>query len=110
MDKCSEFLYRSIDRVEAMAIRRENFNQVMNSPLGKKLKAQIAKRYKFQIQEQLFDHRNDTVLRFQNRIDYVNIEAYGVGRVALNTKMDNQLDFGNQDSHTSSLSVPTDIQ
>jgi len=28
-NKCSEFLYQPIDTVEAMAMRKENFNEVM---------------------------------------------------------------------------------
>jgi len=37
-DKCSEFLYTPIDRVEALAMRKENFNEVMRNSEGKKLK------------------------------------------------------------------------
>jgi len=28
-NKCSEFLYKPIDTVEALAMRKENFNEVM---------------------------------------------------------------------------------
>jgi len=48
-NKCSEFLYTPIDRVEAMAMRKENFNEVMQGSIGKKLKPIIARHYKFNI-------------------------------------------------------------
>jgi len=80
-DKCSEFLYKPVDRVEALAMRKENFNEVMRENEGKKLKKQIARNYKYIIQEPMYEHREEMVSRFQNRIDYINIQAYGIGLV-----------------------------
>ena len=41
-NKCSEFLFTPIDRVEALAMRKENYNEQMQNSLGKKLKPIIA--------------------------------------------------------------------
>lgn len=46
-NKCSEFLYKPIDYVEALAMRKENFNLIMQNPLAKKMKPDIAKSYKY---------------------------------------------------------------
>ena len=81
-NKCSEFLYIPIDHVEALAMRKENFDRVMKeNSIAKKLKLTIAQNYKYNIQEPLYEHRDETAGKFKNRIDYVNIEAYGVGIV-----------------------------
>ena len=48
-NKCSEFLYKPIDYVEALAMRKENFNYIMQDPLAKKLKPEIARSYKYTI-------------------------------------------------------------
>lgn len=48
-NKSSEFLYTPIEKVEALAIRREDFNTLMNDPTGCKLKPYIAKNYKYTI-------------------------------------------------------------
>ena len=79
--KCSEFLYKPIDFVEAMSMRKENFNQVMQHQIGQKMRSEIARKYKYIIQEPMHEHRNEMARRFQNRIDYVNIKAYGIGKV-----------------------------
>mmetsp|Transcript_37524 Transcript_37524/g.57481 ORF Transcript_37524/g.57481 Transcript_37524/m.57481 type:complete len:550 (+) Transcript_37524:1340-2989(+) len=80
-NKCSEFLYTPIDKVEALAMRKENYNEVMADSYGQKLKQDIARKYKIKIQEPLYEHRNDKAKQFQNRIDYVDIKAYGIGKV-----------------------------
>lgn len=46
LNKCSEFLYRPIEAVEALGMRKQNFNKVMSDPQAKKLKKEIAKSYK----------------------------------------------------------------
>ena len=80
-NKCSEFLYQPIEHVEAFGMRKENFNKVMKDVIGKRMKKSIAKNYKYKIQEPLHEHRNEMAGKFQNRIDYVNISAYGFGKV-----------------------------
>ena len=69
-----------------MAIRKENFNEIMQEKYGQKLKMDIARNYKYVIQEPLHEHRNEMARRFQNRIDYVNIKAYGIGKVDVSKK------------------------
>ena len=49
-----------IEYTEALAMRRENFNEVMEDPFAKKLEPVIAKIY-----------------------NYVNIGAYGIGKVTV---------------------------
>lgn len=80
-NKSSEFLYTPIEKAEALAIRREDFNTMINAPFGQKLRPYIAKNYKYTIQEPMHIHRNDVACKFENRIDYVDISAYGVGKV-----------------------------
>lgn len=41
-NKCSEFLYVPLDYVEALAMRKENYDQIMQIPIAKKLKQTIA--------------------------------------------------------------------
>lgn len=48
-NKCSEFLYKPIDFVEALSIRKENFNDQMENPLAKRLKPNISRKYKYVI-------------------------------------------------------------
>lgn len=48
-DKCSEFLYKPIDYVEGLAMRKVNFNSLMKDPIAKKMKPDIAKNYKYKI-------------------------------------------------------------
>ena len=64
-------------------MRRENFNETMEEPMAKYLKQEIARIYKYVIQEPLHEHRDEMSQRFQNRIDYVNIAAYGIGKVTM---------------------------
>jgi hypothetical protein len=45
-DKCSEFLYQPIDIVEAFAMRKPHFINVMKHTFAKMLLPKIAKRYK----------------------------------------------------------------
>lgn len=46
-EKCSEFLYMPIDYVEAMVIRKGNFQEVMKTPFGKYLSKEIVSKYKY---------------------------------------------------------------
>ena len=67
-------------------MRKENFDQIMKIPIAKKLQSPIAQNYKNEIQEPMYEHRDETASRFKNRIDYVNIDAYDVGRVDVMTE------------------------
>lgn len=49
-NKCSEFLYIPIDHVEALAMRKENFDKVMQeNSIAKRLTLTIAQNYKYHI-------------------------------------------------------------
>jgi len=80
-NKCSEFLYLPIDNVEGLAMRKNNFQQLMLDPQAKKMKAAISENYKINIQDPLHEHRYEMATKFKNRIDYVDIKAYGLGQV-----------------------------
>ena len=80
-EKGSEFLYQTFDHVEAYAMRKENFLSVMNQKYGKSCWKTIRNIYKYQVQEPVHEHREETAQKFQNRIDYVNIKAYDAGRI-----------------------------
>ena len=81
-NKSSEFLYQPIEKAEALAIRREDFNTMLDEdPTAKKLKPFIAQNYKVTIQDPMHLHRDEMASKFESRIDYVDISAYGVGRV-----------------------------
>lgn len=77
----------------------------MQESIGKRLRNKISKAYKYIIQEPLHEHREEMSQKFQNRIDYVNLDAYGAGKVNIN-KLDEDdsdeqdLDEFNLDSHT----------
>lgn len=43
LNKCSEFLYKPIDSVEALAMRKQKFNIIMSDIQAKKLKKEIAR-------------------------------------------------------------------
>ena len=102
-NKCSEFLYMPIDKVEALGMRKENYNEVMESKIGKKMKLKIANHYKYNIQEPMHLHRTDMSKRYQNRIDYIDIEAYGVGKVKLRQLGDGRESILNSDSMSDTL-------
>ena len=48
-NKCSEFLYKPIDIVEALSIRKAPFHHIMNDPYAKFLKPEITRSYKYTI-------------------------------------------------------------
>ena len=47
--KSSEFLYKTIEKTKALAIRRKDFNYLMDDAQAKKLIPWIAQNYKFTI-------------------------------------------------------------
>lgn len=86
-NKCSEFLYKPIDYVEALAIRKENFNTLMEDPMAKRIKSNITRSYKYVIQEPMHEHRDEMASKFENRIDYVDISAYGIGKIKVHNQI-----------------------
>lgn len=90
-NKSSEFLYKPIEKAEALAIRRENFNTLLNDPMASKLRPYIARNYKYTIQEPMHMHRDEMASKFESRIDYIDISAYGVGKVNVDEKIKKKL-------------------
>ena len=82
-DKCSEFLYKPIEHVEGLAIRKVNFYTVMKDTIAQKMRPAIAATYRDLIQQPLHEHRTEMACKFENRIDYIDISAYGIGKVKL---------------------------
>lgn len=90
-NKCSEFLYTPIKKVEALGIDKHSFINVLNTELlAVKIKEQIEENYIKFIQQPLFDHRIEMAGKFKNRIDYVDISAYGVGKDWAKTPKDQE--------------------
>ena len=66
----------------------------MKDPQAKLLKIEIARNYKYTLQEPLHEHRNEMASKFQNRIDYVNISAYGIGKVKVGGQTEEEDEAG----------------
>ena len=79
--KGAEFLYFPIDKVEAIAFRRQNFIESMSTRVGRCLSKEIATNYKYYIQEPLHVHRKETSDKYTTRNDYISMDAYGMGKV-----------------------------
>lgn len=63
---------------------------INDNTTAQKLKPFIARNYKYTIQEPMHIHRDEVAGKFENRIDYVDISAYGVGKVKVDTKKNNR--------------------
>ena len=79
-NKQSEFLYHPIDVVEAFSMRRQAFREMLKTPEAQHLKNEIKINYKYGIQYPVYEHRGMTSRKFQGRIDYVNMGAYGIDK------------------------------
>lgn len=80
VDKVSEFGYEPIlEHVEGLALRRPRFNELLESSYWNKLKKQWRQAYKRKIQDPLHEHREETLERFHNRLDDIDVRAFGVG-------------------------------
>lgn len=79
-NKVSEFIYQPIiEHVHGLALRREKFNDLMQVSFWKKFTPLWTKIYEKKIQRIMHEHREDMAEKFQNRIDYVDLSAFGVG-------------------------------
>ena len=78
-NKVSEFLYAPQEMVEGFSIKREYFLEIINDKSGKHIRAKIEKIYKKKIREPVVQHRDIQARKFQTRIDYVDLSAFGVG-------------------------------
>jgi len=79
-NKVSEFLYKPQDHLEGFAIKKENFQQIINEDkFGSRLIPRMKKIYKSSIRDPINAHRDIQARKFQTRIDYVDLSAFGVG-------------------------------
>jgi hypothetical protein len=78
-NKVSEFMYKPMDMISGFAIKKDKFAQVINDTLGKKLIPRVEKNYTNAIRTPVSAHREVTARKFQTRIDYVDLSAFGVG-------------------------------
>ena len=56
--KVSEFLYKAYDTVQAYAIRKENFEQIINDKIGKCLVPKMCRMYLKKIRKPILLHRD----------------------------------------------------
>ena len=79
--KTSEFIYQPIlDNVEGLALRKENWTWLFSMPFFKKNYSKPwCREYVKAIKKPVEEHRAATAEKFQNRVDYVEMSAFGVG-------------------------------
>ena len=76
----------------------------MDDPIARKFKGHIARNYKYLIQEPLHDHRDEMASKYENRIDYVDISAYAIGKVKdEQSKMEKEKHDSQEESDMSDL-------
>lgn len=78
-NKVSEFLYKASETVTGFAIKKEKFTMIMRQSLAKQLISKIKHNYINKIREPVVSHREIEARKFQTRIDYVDLSAFGVG-------------------------------
>ena len=84
-NKVSEFLYKPItEKLEGLGLRREVFRELTQNKFWKRTLKLQSKVYIKKIQKPLMDHREEMSKMFNNRIDYVDLSAFGVGVEAQN--------------------------
>ena len=60
------------------AIKKDSFMQVIDDSFGKKMIERIKEQYQTNIREPVQKHREITSRKFQSRVDYVDLSAFGV--------------------------------
>ena len=79
-NKVSEFLYQPIvGNVSGLALRRSKFLKIIEDNYWKRFLPQWVSYYEKKIRSVLMEHREEMALKFKNRIDYVDLSAFGVG-------------------------------
>ena len=79
-NKVSEFLYKPItEKLEGLGLRREVFIELSHNKFWKRTLKLQSKVYIKKVQKPLMDHREEMSKMFNNRIDYVDLSAFGVG-------------------------------
>ena len=78
--KVSEFLYQPIlENVEGFALRREHFNELLSDKIWRKCAIVWERIYLRHIQSKVREHREEKAEMFENRLDYCDMKAFGVG-------------------------------
>ena len=76
----SEFLYQPIvGSVNGLALRRSKFVKMISDNYWKRFLPQWTTYYEKKIKCVLAEHRDEMARKFKNRIDYVDLSAFGVG-------------------------------
>lgn len=93
-NKVSEFLYQPIvEVVEGLALRRETFNHLIKNKFWKRTLHLWSEQYQKKIQKPVQDHRTEMAKRFTNRVDYVDLSAFGVGITSNNNLTEKIIDY-----------------
>lgn len=78
-NKVSEFLYQPIiESAEGLALKRSTFIEILKDNYWKRFLPQWTKEYQKKIQQVVTEHRREMATKFRNRIDYVDLGAFGV--------------------------------
>lgn len=88
-DRVSEFTYKTVaDSAEGLVMRKSNWTAIFKMPFFYKNYARDwCTKYINTIKKPVEEHRSLTAERFQNRIDYVELSAFGV-----DYKVDKEMD------------------
>ena len=78
-NKVSEYLYRAFKEIQGFAIKKEKFIDIFQDPTAQKIKPQINQKYISEIRGPVNKHRAMMSKKFSQRIDYVDLAAFGVG-------------------------------
>jgi len=72
-------LYGVRETITGFAIKKEKFMQILEDNIGQHLVSRIKKNYVSNIRNYIQQHREIQARKFQTRIDYVDLSAFGVG-------------------------------
>jgi len=78
-NKVSEFVYKPAEKILGFAIKRANFINLIGKSYGKDLQTVIKKNYLENIRKPVCTHREIEARKFTNRMDFVDLTAFGVG-------------------------------
>lgn len=78
-NKVSEFVYKPAEKILGFAIKRANFINLIGKSYGKDLQTVIKKNYLENIRKPVCMHREIEARKFTNRMDFVDLTAFGVG-------------------------------
>ncbi len=78
-NKVSEFVYKPAEKIQGFAIKRANFISLIEKSYGKDLQTVIKKNYLENIRKPVCAHREIEARKFTNRMDFVDLTAFGVG-------------------------------